>query len=255
MDQPGSHGHSRAAVSGNSAPRQSLYELVYAKVVDQIFSLDYTTGDKLPTESELADQFQVSRVTVRLALRKLRDQRLIVSVQGSGNYVGGLPLSNRGEILASITGADYRDVVSFRIALETQAAALAAEHRTPEDIALLREILAAHDCPELPIVDCIVILRLADLRFHEAIRRASRNPLLISMLSSMSPQFFSHWFRHKEDMIRNISWVARRVVREHTAIAEAIIAGDADAAGSAMAEHLKQTHDWVDTRQRAAALT
>ena len=241
----------RSAV-GSRTPeaRQPLYEAVSVQIFNRIADGRYATGDKLPTEAELANEFQVSRVTVRLALEKLRRQRLVVSVQGSGNYVGGVP---DFEALTSGLGEATRDdLQSLRVALETEAAALAAENRTADHVGRLQELLVEHEGLDVPELESIVKLRLVDLEFHETIRLAAANPILIAALEPIVPQFTKHWLTtDKDDILGDIARIKRIVSRDHTAIADAIIAGDAEAARREMRQHLDVVRDWANDPRRA----
>lgn len=64
-----------------------LYRKIYLDIKQQINNNSLKSGDKLPSEQFLCEQYQVSRITVRKALKLLTDERLIVTVQGKGSYV------------------------------------------------------------------------------------------------------------------------------------------------------------------------
>lgn len=229
--------------------RQSLHGFVYDRIIERIFDGAYTAGDRLPTEEELAEQYGVSRVTVRHALQKLRDNRLIVSVQGSGNYVGGSQVDGAGEILANLKTASYEDIVSFRMALEAQAAALAAQNRTDDHILKLRHLLTAFDTLDTCSLDGVIELRLADLSFHEAIWHAAGNPILTTLLESLVPAFSMYWLRHKKALRQDLQSISETVLCEHNAIADAITAGDPGAAQLAMRSHLRRLQQRVSGRE------
>ena len=99
-------------------------------------------GDKLPTEAALAQQFEVSRTVVREALQHLQASGLVETFQGRGSYVLAIPLDTADGPLADVrTRADLTDLIEFRIGMESEAAALAAERRTPTQLTALQRAL------------------------------------------------------------------------------------------------------------------
>ena len=226
-----------------------MHVLVYERIVERIFDGVCAAGDRLPTEDELARQFEVSRVTVRNALQKLRDNRLIVSVQGSGNYVGGSPFDGTDAVLANLKAASYRDIVAFRMALETQAAALAAHHRTDEHVLTLQSLTAIPDTMDTSSLAGVIELRLRDLRFHETIWQAAGNMIMSALLESLVPIFMMHWLRRKDDLGKPFDSLVEQVHNEHSAIADAIVLGDPQAARTAMRTHLQRLQDDEDAMQ------
>ena len=230
-------------VADPSVPkRQSRRQFVYWTIIERICSAEYTAGQRLPTEDELAREFELSRVTIRNALEMLRSSRLIVSVQGSGNYVGGLPLSNDGELLAGMEHASYDDILSFRVALESQAATLAAEHRSDTHLALMRDALDVHRAQGAASANSLVQYRLADLLFHEAMCEASSNPILIRLLKPTFPLFSMKWLLWRPHLEDAFPAMAEDVLAEHVMIMNAIAAQDGEMARIAMQFHLQHSH-------------
>ena len=97
-------------------------------------------GDRLPTEQELIARFQVSRTVVREAMASLRAQGLIVSRQGAGVFVAGnatvQPFRIASDELHSLT--EVENVLQLRLAVEVEAAGIAAERRTASDLCTSR---------------------------------------------------------------------------------------------------------------------
>lgn len=234
-------------------PKQSLSQSVYARVVERIFAGEYRVGERLPTEEELARIFDVSRMTVRQALSKLRSRRLLVSLQGSGNYVGGLPLSDAGTVGLAMEQACFGDMFDFRVGLEAQAAALAAQNRTESNIENMRDALQAHELSGEPSLEWLISYRIADLEFHEAIAEASTNPILIKLLGAVNPLFTMRWMSWKHDIGDGFRLVAQQVINEHAMIMNAIIARDSDMARVAMQFHLKHAQQRIALRRAALA--
>ena len=72
---------------------QKKYIQLYSNITDAIRNGAYSSGDKLPTELDLAKQYGISRQTVRLALEKLENDGFISKLQGSGSYITDSPLT------------------------------------------------------------------------------------------------------------------------------------------------------------------
>lgn len=203
---------------------------VVTQIREAILSGRYVQGDRLPTEREMARQFQVSRVTVRDALRALEAGGLIeVRVGGQGGpYVRGPDTALLAENLRThlhLQGSTFGELAEARLALETTAARLAAERATEEDLVAMRQALdpAGHEGTAMLSVD-----------FHEALVSASHNRALTTMwlaARSLLTEAMDQLHARQPDMAD----VARKV---HTALYEAIAAGDGDTAVRLMRDHL-----------------
>src|SRR6201991_4696233 len=129
-------------------------------------------GDRLPTEAELAREFQVGRTSVREGLQKLRAHGLIESRKGLGAFVTeprADPLADFAAWTASDPAA-IEQLVEARVALETLAAALAALRATDAEVDELDRLIAAHRDSK-GTGDLVV----TDQAFHSAIMAAARN--------------------------------------------------------------------------------
>jgi DNA-binding FadR family transcriptional regulator len=230
-------------------PRRSLSQSVYDQMVERILDGHYPVGVRLPTEQELAQGFAVSRVTIRQALLKLREYRLVESLQGSGNYVGGLPLGDSGAVGLMMEKASFIDILELRAGLETQTAALAAQRRSDAHIAAMQNALAAHELAGEASIDWLVQFRRADLEFHEAIIEASSNPILSRLLSAINPLFTMQWMDWADELADGFRAIVNQVVNEHAMIMNAIIARDSDMARVAMQFHLKRAQQGIERRR------
>jgi GntR family transcriptional repressor for pyruvate dehydrogenase complex len=190
-----------------------------------------SSGDrKLPPERELARQFKVSRTVVREATKRLELQGLLEVKHGIGiEIVDRLhaPLSGSLALLLPNEKDRLRKLIEVRLIIEPELARLAAERATDADILLLRahqKRLAQATEPGEAI--------LADMEFHCAIARASRNEVAMLVLHSLS------------DLLKNSLTLGygrvtpKTAVTQHAAILEAIAARDAETAAKAMLEHL-----------------
>lgn len=199
-------------------------------------------GTKLPTESELCSRFSVSRTVVREAIAQLKAEELVHSIQGVGLYVSR-PLPGQGLLrLRASEGSrleNAREMLDFRAGLESQAARLAAERRTAQDIAEIRSSLDAVDRAEQSGGTGAA----EDLQFHLAIAQASRNAYIVQVQNFLAGSLRSAISHSRE--IEDLEMKAEHfdiARREHGAVFDAIAAGNPDQAATAMQQHLTNGH-------------
>jgi GntR family transcriptional repressor for pyruvate dehydrogenase complex len=212
-----------------------LADRVYEQILEQIVGGQYREGARLPAEAQLAAAFSVSRPIVRDALARLNADGVIISRHGSGSYVQRRP---HHEILhlAPIGGmADLMRCFEFRIALEGEAAFLAASRRTDSDLAAIEAGRAALDA-EIANAETG---SEADIQFHNAIAAASRNVLFESTLETLAAHTFAGMHLGRRLSLRRSHERLLLVRAEHSRIVEAIRAEDADGARIAMRAHIE----------------
>lgn len=168
------------ASTGNRVDR------VYAGILEDIAAGKHPTNGRLPTEAELAEQYQVSRPTVREALSRLRLDGLIASRRGSGSYVLRRPDRNLKRFAPIESLADVQRCFTFRIALESAAAGLAADLRNPRDLEEIQRTF--EEMTQARKGDDADTYIDHDLQFHLAIARASQNPFFITALELVGEQ-------------------------------------------------------------------
>src|SRR3712207_5305575 len=134
-------------------------------MIDSITQGEFREQSKLPTESELAERFGVSRPTVREALSRLRSDGIIASRRGSGSYVVRKPDENLLRFAPIESIADIQRCYAFRTWVEAGAAELAAEMRDQYD---LNAIQAAYDAMAKALETGALGVD-EDLAFHNAI--------------------------------------------------------------------------------------
>ena len=213
---------------------ERLGDQLYGQILQQIASGALKEGEKLPSENQICRSFQVSRPTVREALTRLHADGLVTTRQGSGTFVQRRPPDHLARLADMSDVAGMLRCLEVRIALEGQAAALAAARRTRAQLGHIEDALGAlRACFEEGSVPA-----RADFAFHRAVAVASGNALFADLLDMLN------------DTVRRAMTVslgitragskerARRVLEEHEAVAEAIARGDAEAAGLAMRHHL-----------------
>ncbi|MFJ6570396.1 FadR/GntR family transcriptional regulator [Streptomyces sp. NPDC091292] len=191
-------------------------------------------GERLPAERELADRLGISRVTLREVLKVLQDQGLVESRRGryGGTFV--LPRSEEPgeeELRRRIGQIDVEDALRFREVLEVGAAGLCAAHGlTDEQAARLRDALArTHDAP-------LADYRRLDTLLHLTLAELSGSPTLTAQYAAVRATV--------NDLLDCIPLLVRNLEhsqRQHTALVEAVLDGDADGAREMMREHCAGT--------------
>jgi GntR family transcriptional repressor for pyruvate dehydrogenase complex len=195
--------------------------------------------DKLPTEQALTERFTASRPTIREALSRLRADGIITSRQGSGTYVTRQPDPDIPRFAPLESISDLRRCFDFRIAVESGAAALAAEQADEGD---LTEISRTFVHLNTVVAEQSVGAQ-EDFEFHLAIAKASKNQFFVSAISSMQEQLLVSM-----NLMRNLSLLKsgdrqKKVQAEHEAILLALQRRDAEAAAQAMRAHLEGARD------------
>lgn len=196
-----------------------IAELVRSRIDDGT----YPVGSRIPTEAAFADEFGVSRNSVREALRSLVHSGLLSARAGDGTYVRaaselGPALVRRGN------GADVRDVLDVRFLLEAHAARAAASRGV--DVTELRTVLAARDSATTP--ESFVA---RDVAFHRALVRAGGNPLAAEIYEGLDGvEAFVASVTPDARSFRPEDLEPTELTRLHHAVVDAIARGDADAA-------------------------
>jgi GntR family transcriptional regulator, transcriptional repressor for pyruvate dehydrogenase complex len=226
--------------------RERLGDQLYGQILEQIVSGALNEGDKLPSENQICKSFQVSRPTVREALMRLHADGLVSTRQGSGTFVQKRPSGHLTRLAKISDIAGMLRCQEVRIALEGQAAALAAQRHTPQQMDKISEALAALQVS----FEGTSIPAEADFNFHLAVAKASGNDLFADLLEMLNATI-----QHAMTVALGITRAgskerARRVLEEHEAIAEAIARGDAEAASLTMRYHLHRSRQRVTDGQQ-----
>jgi GntR family transcriptional repressor for pyruvate dehydrogenase complex len=214
---------------------------IYEHIVEQIHSLiasgQLKPGDQLPPERELAETFQVSRTSVREALRALEMSGYIQGRQGGGTFVRTPSAGDLVQPLATALLVGKRelvDVLEVREIIEPELARRAAERATPEQIAELERILErqaakvqrGESYPE------------EDAAFHDAIAVAANNAIVLRLLNVVLDLLRETRAGHLQGGDR-----PRRSLEGHARILQAIRQRDGETACRAMAEHISTVRE------------
>ena len=218
--------------------RSRLYEGIVQQIEALLEKGDLKPGDQLPPERQLADRFQVSRASVREALRTLELLGIVESRAGGGTFVRQTAPDDLARPLQSLMarGHSLADIIEFRGLIEPAIAALAAERITQAQLDELTETFAIQErrvAANEPYAE-------EDARFHEVIGEASRNELLTTMLGVV-------WdvLRESREQWLQTHSRAHASLDAHRRILAALRAHDADAARIAAADHIKAVGEGI----------
>jgi GntR family transcriptional repressor for pyruvate dehydrogenase complex len=193
--------------------------------------LSWDAGRRLPSERQLALSFGVSRPVVREALRGLQARGLITVHPGRGSFVKEVA-ATRGsapvDVIVRRGDATVRDLVVARRMIESEVAALAAEHHTEVDAQRLSALLAA-----FTRTDDVEERASLDVGFHEGIAVASHNTVLMIMFGSIRDLVHGMVVRSLTDRVTQQAGLPL-----HQMVLDAILARDPEAARAAMTKHV-----------------
>jgi DNA-binding FadR family transcriptional regulator len=226
----------------NPKRSRSLTQMLVESMTARIGRREIRAGDKLPTESEIMAEYGVSRTVVREAISRLQAAGLVETRQGVGTFVlrraRQEPFRVDPAELATIE--EVIAVLELRIAIEAEAAALAAGRRSDDHLAEMRRALDAFarsiDAPDDAVNP--------DFEFHLQIAAASGNPHFADLMRHLGTVIIP---RTRLDTARfareDRPEYLRRVGREHEDIYAAIARRDGDAARAAMRTHLSNSRE------------
>ena len=222
---------------GEPVTRQVVSQSVATRIVDLITRGALLPGQKLPAERELASSLQVSRPSLREALRGLALLGVVDIRQGSGMRISQLKPEDLLGPLSFFILLDKSNLLSLfeaRIFIEGGLTALAAERATAEEVAVLGELVEratrSIDEPEEFLE--------ADVQFHQVIAKASGNPLLQRIGDSLRVLG-----RASREITVNLPRVRQQSHFDHIEILQCVQRRDGEAAGRAMRTHLEHVRD------------
>lgn len=205
---------------------------------ERVLAGDLVPGAKLPSESALVEAYGVSRTVVREAVSRLQAEGLAETFQGRGSFVLAVPEPSTFSLESSAirTHHDVLAMVDFRLGVESEAAALAADRATPERVDDIENALADFGASgHEGAVE-------ADFAFHRAVAAATDNRFYVDLLDSLGPMMIMlpRTQLGEEHSMTDAQHVDR-VLREHEQVSAAIRASDAATARAAMRVHLGNT--------------
>ncbi len=171
----------------NQVRKGRISDNIVAQIKSAIFTGSYRPGDKLPSEEELKKLFNVSRVPLREALRSLEEMGFVTIRPGvsGGAFVAQMGIKSVSDSLSNMIRLGKisdSDIWEFRQSNEPRMSRLAAERCTDWDIKQMEEIVSVREkaikARKAPVV--------SNIDFHQAIARATKNPLHILVMDAIS---------------------------------------------------------------------
>ena len=229
-----------ATITDDFAPRlfagQRLYQIVARRIARMIEANAGNSGWHMPSERELAEELEVSRPVVREAVIAL-EMRGIVEVRGRAGIMV-LP-ARSGQINFDLAGVDTGpgpfELLEARLAIESSAAALAAERATSYDIMMLEECIAQMEKE----TEVVLLQEKGDRDFHMTIAKMTNNAIIISMIEALwSQRDESVMWKKLHEHIHAES-VRPLWIGDHHSIVSALRMRHPDAAYKAMSRHIR----------------
>ncbi|MCX7027141.1 MAG: FadR/GntR family transcriptional regulator [Spirochaetes bacterium] len=212
--------------------KKSTTGIIVQKLIELIRLSSLKPGDKLPPERELSEIMNVSRPSLREALKSLEMMNVITIKQGSGTFVNKLhpeSVAEHFDIVFALDDTLYRDLYKARRVLESAIARMAAENITDEELAEIetntRKAVGAVENPK-------EFLEL-DFQLHTLILKAAKNRILPVFIQSINK--LNLIMRKKTNSVLTIR---QSTIQDHQKILEALKERNPDKAANAMEEHL-----------------
>lgn len=199
-------------------------------------------GTKLPTEADLLAQYGVSRTVVREAVSRLQAAGKVVTRHGIGTFVLDSASTETFQIRPDQVGTleEVLTVLELRIAVESEAAALAALRRSDEQLQAMTGALHAFTAAVEERRDAVE----PDFQFHLQVAKATGNAKFIELMATLGGSMIPRArLNNSEEITPMRAEYLRRVNDEHAEILSAIREGDTDAARAAMRAHLTNSRE------------
>lgn len=216
----------------NNQPNR-YYEKIIESIRNMMISGEISAGGKLPSERELAEMFDVSRVPVREALKVLEYLGVIQNIRGDGMFIRNIDISSLIDKIdfAIETSSDtIKELFEVREALETTAAKLAALRRTEKDIKLITLIIEEMEKKIESGQDGVLE---TSHKFHNAVIKAAKNKVLYSVYD-----YLNEFLRASKEVTMRHAGRPEKSLDFHKKILEKIVEQDAEGAMNYMLEHL-----------------
>lgn len=217
------------------------YELVLQRVESDLAAGRLRLGDRLPGERALAAELEVSRPSVREAVRVLEAMGVVRTAVGSGPQAGAIivaepssPLTSTLRLHLATRHLPMGHIVQTRVLMESWAVRESAGRAEPGEIEAIGRLLDAMDEPDLPRER----FHLLDAEFHVALAALAGNVLVSTIMASLREAIHGYVM----DAAPNLpdwSAAADGLRREHRAVLAAIEAGEADLAAERVAAHIE----------------
>lgn len=228
------------ALPDSGETKKYLYNIIIEKLFDIIRNGNLEPGDRLPPERKLAEDFGVSRNSIRQAIQALVERKILESRQGDGTYISSSPdFSFSAESIAECIDEHrelLRDILEFRKMIEPQIASMAASKIRPDEIAWLKIVI----CDQHMAILSGKKDNDIDREFHMKLAELSGNRVVFQVMTTIQSivnESRSDWLQSSERKVSS--------VEGHLRIIEAIESGNSDQAFKAMLDHLSEVEELV----------
>jgi GntR family transcriptional repressor for pyruvate dehydrogenase complex len=223
--------------------KTTLYQSILDEIREAIKAGKLKGGDQLPSERDMAKLFGTSRAAVRQAIVAMEVSGLVEVKPGSGTYLKDINLNNYLEPLAYLiygTEAGVLDILELRIALETEAAALAALRATSEDIEAMKKALEK----EQQVMKADYMAIEEDIAFHNTISKATHNQVFDKVMYTIR-ELLNCSFTEQRNKTWNLPDRVELIQKEHENIVQAIVERSPEKAQMAMRKHLTRLKTYL----------
>ncbi|MBI4924052.1 MAG: FadR family transcriptional regulator [Devosia nanyangense] len=217
--------------------RRSISEQVANRILSMIKSGNLKSGDRLPTEAQLGIAFGISRPPLREALKALTLMGVLESRQGGRYTVTDLSPSRLVapfNVMLSIGDYDVHEHFEARAVVDLELVRLATLRATPEQ----RQRILKHAVDGRAFHHDPVAFRLIDIEFHQSLNDAARNRLLSALAQGLYDVGLD-----ARRVASAVPGVIEKSVAQHIVVAEAVMAGDVEAAVEGYRRHLEHVRD------------
>jgi GntR family transcriptional repressor for pyruvate dehydrogenase complex len=216
-----------------------LYEDIVEQIKQFITGGELKPGDKLLSERELAERLQVSRVSVREAIKALEMLGFVDIRPGDGTFVRDTNTDDIIRPLAMFLAVERNsllDMFEVRRIFETATAGLAADRADAEEVEEIRTLLEKMK-QGINLQDSEKGEEF-DTAFHYAVAEATHNSLLIKLFRTVSEEFAKSISTARRQLFLDSTSNAQKIIDQHTRVYEAIQQRNSKVAAEAMLEHL-----------------
>lgn len=227
--------------------RVSVAEQVAHNLLDLIRSGSIKPGQQLPTERDLATMLQVSRPSVREAVRGLQILGVIRTRQGGGLFVTSLTAAeilSPLQMLITLTDENFEALHESRVMVESAMAQLLAARIDDATVTRLARIVQI----QAGLTDNPVAFRVSDMEFHRTLRAALGNPFLERISEALYVLGAEY---------RKVAWetpgVLERSIEDHRNVVAALETRDPNRITDAMVRHMISVHETTKTAMEARA--
>ncbi|MBI9094035.1 MAG: FadR family transcriptional regulator [Sphaerochaeta sp.] len=226
----------------------TLVDITQENIKQLILKKTYDEHGFLPSEGELCRMLEVSRATMREAVRAMEVRGFVKRIQGKGIQIVNESVKVLTQSMMDMVSVDEisnDDLLEVRRIVEVPAASIAAKRAKADDIARLQKYVKIME-------DCSVIndeYQTADFKFHVHLVKATNNKLLIALsaaYNAFTKQIIKSSLDSGSDLERDMHY--------HRGVLEAIVSRDSKLAGELMEVHLKATEKNVKKKQASDEL-